>query len=183
MANRNEAAPTSRRRALGGVLLYGLLSAAVATAMMLATLPLLDALGYAKTDLVGYGAMVLSALVVFFGVRSCREKAPEGRITFGRGLAAGLLITLVSSACQVVAFQVVYFHLVPQFGDRFAACMVERARDSGAGPEEIETTARQAQTLKRLYDNPWTNAALTFVQPLPIGIAAAAISAAILRRR
>lgn len=164
-------------------LLFGIASAAVATVMMLSTVPLLDALGYQKTDVIGYSAMVVSALLVFFGVRYYREKAAEGRLSFSRGFAVGLLITLVSSVCQVVAFQVVYFQLVPEFGDRFAACMVERARDSGAGPEKIEKTTRQAETLKRLYDNPWINAALTFVEPLPIGLVAGAISAAVLRKR
>jgi hypothetical protein len=72
---------------------------------------------------------------------------------------------------------------MPGFGDKFAACMVERVRAAGGSPEKLDETARQAQTLKRLYDNPMTNAALTFVQPFPIGLAAAAISAAILRKR
>ena len=61
--------------------------------------------------------------------------------------------------------------------------MVERARVQGASPEKIEETAKQAQVLKRLYDDPATNAALTFVQPFPIGLLASLISAAILRRR
>ena len=164
------------------VLQFGLISAAVATAMMLATIPLLDALGYQKTDLVGYSAMVVSALLVFSGIRSYRERS-GGRITFGRAFAAGALITLVSSVCQVATFQLVYFQLVPEFGDRFAACMVERTKGSGASPEKIDQRARQAETLKRLYDNPLSNAAITFVQPLPLGLAAAAVSAAILRRR
>lgn len=165
------------------VLLFGLLSAAVAIAMMLATVPLLDAWGYQKTDLLGYGSMVLSALLVFFGIRYYRERAVEGRLGFGRAFAVGLLITLVSSLCQVAAFQLVYFRLVPEFGDRFAACMVERAEDAGATPEEIAETAEKAETLKRLYDNSWGNAALTFVQPLPLGIVAAGLSAFVLRRR
>lgn len=118
-----------------------------------------------------------------FGIRCYRERAPEGRLGFGRAFAIGLLIVLVSSLCQVAAFQLVYFRLVPELGDRFAACMVERARSSGASPEEIEETTRKAAILKRLYDEPWTNAALTFAQPLPIGLVAAGISAAILRRR
>jgi hypothetical protein len=165
------------------IFLFGLLSAAVAIVMMLATVPLLDAWGHQKTDLLGYGAMVLSALLVFFGIRYYRERAGEGGLGFGRAFAVGLLITLVSSVCQVAAFQLVYFRLVPEFGDRFAACMVERAEDAGATPEKIVETARQAEALKRLYDNPWTNAALTFAQPLPLGIVAAGLSAAVLRRR
>jgi hypothetical protein len=165
------------------VLTFGLGSAALSVAMMLATVPLLDSIGFEKTDVIGYTTIVLSALIVFFGVRSYRDKAGAGRITFGRGFAVGLLITLVSCVSTVVAFQLVYFKLTPEFGDRFAACMVERARAKGESPQKIEETAKQAQMLKQLYDNPLTNAALTFVQPFPIGLVASALSAAILRKR
>lgn len=91
------------------------------------------------------------------------------RITVGRGFGVGLLIRLVSCVCSIVTFQIVYFKVTPQFGDKFAACMVERARASGASQQKIDETAKQAQTLKQLYDDPLTNAALTFVQPFPIG--------------
>ena len=165
------------------VLSFGLVSAALSVTMMLATVPLLDTIGFEKTDVIGYTTIVLSALLVFFGVRSYRDNAGAGRITFRDGFTVGLLITLVSCVCSVVAFQIVYFRLTPEFGDKFAACMVERARASGASPQKIEETAKQAQMLKQLYDNPATNAALTFVQAFPIGLVASALSAAILRWR
>ena len=165
------------------VLLFGLLSAAVATTMMFLTVPLMKAWGHRKTDLLGYTAMVLSALLVFFGIRHFRERGGEGPLGFGKAMLVGLAITLVSSLCQVAMFQLVYFQLVPEFGDRFAACMVDRARDAGATPEKIAETEHTALDLKRLYDNPWTNAALTFVEPLPLGLAASTLSAALLRQR
>ena len=165
------------------VLTFGLISGALSAAMMLATIPLLDSIGFEKTDVIGYTTIVLSALLVFFGVRSYRENAGAGRITFGRGFAVGLLITLISCLCSVVSFQIVYFKVTPEFGERFAACMVERARASGARPQKVEETAKQAERLKQLYDDPVTNAALTFVQPFPIGLVASVISAAILRKR
>lgn len=165
------------------VLSFGFASAALSVAMMLATVPLLDSIGFEKTDLIGFTTIVLSALIVFFGVRSYRDTAVAGRITFGRGFALGLLITLVSCVASVVAFQIVYFKVTPEFGDKFAACMVERAQAAGASPQKLEETAKQAQKLKELYDSPLTNAALTFVQPFPIGLVASALSAAILRRR
>jgi len=165
------------------VLTFGLISGALSAAMILATVPLLDSIGFEKTDVVGYTTIVLSALLVFFGVRSYRENAGAGRITFGRGFAVGLLITLISCVCSVVTFQIVYFKVTPEFGDRFAACMVERARAGGASQAKIDETAKQAQTLKQLYDDPVTNAALTFVQPFPIGLVASVISAVLLRKR
>jgi hypothetical protein len=165
------------------VLVFGLISGAVSAGMMLATLPFLTSLGFDKAEIIGYTSIVLSALVVFFGVRSYRDNVGDGRLTFGRGFTVGLLITLVSCACYVATFEILYFKLMPGFGEKYAAYMVEQVRASGAGPQQIEQTARQAQAFKQMYDNPLINAALTFVEPFPIGLVVTAISAAILRKR
>ena len=50
-------------------------------------------------------------------------------------------------------------------------------------PEAVAATEQQARTLKRLYDHPAGNAALTFATTFPVGLLAAAVSAAILRRK
>ena len=165
------------------VLTFGLLSGALSILLMLATLPLINDLRHQLADVLGYTSMVVAALVVFFGIHSYREKAGGGRLSFGRGLAVGALIAAVAGVCYAAAFQVVYFRLMPQFGERFSACMVERARAAGATDAEIVDTARQARMLKGLYDQPLTNAALTFGTSFPVGLAAAAISAVILRKR
>jgi hypothetical protein len=55
------------------VLTFGLLSAALFIVMMVATFPLIDIIGIEETDVIGYTTMVLSAVLVFFGIRSYRE--------------------------------------------------------------------------------------------------------------
>lgn len=165
------------------VLTFGLISGAVASALLVATSALIGSAAYRTTDLLGYTSIVLSGLFVFFGIRSYREGAGGGRLSFGRGLVVGLLIALVSSLCYVAVFEVLYFEVMPDYGDRFTACMVERARESGASPAKLEETSQQAQHFKRLYDRPLTNAALSFVEVFPVGLVLAALSAAILRRR
>ena len=161
----------------------GGISAAIGIASIVATLPYLESGTMKQADVFGYATIVLSALLVFFGIRSHREKEGAGRLTFGRGLLVGVLITLISCACLIVAFELVYFWFVPEYGEKFAACMVERTRDSGATEAEIEKAREQAATFRRLYDNPFTNAALTFAMTFPIGLAASAVSALILKRR
>lgn len=165
------------------VLVFGLISAAVSTGLMIATVPFIHSVRYETADVLGYTSIVLAALLVFFGIRSFRENAAGGRLTFGQGMAVGVLITLVSAACYVAAFQLVYFRFVPDFGEKFAACMVERARAAGSTPQELDAVAKQAETLKGLYDKPAANAALSFAMSFPIGLAATAVSAAILRKR
>jgi hypothetical protein len=165
------------------VLGFGLICGAVATVIQLVTLPFIRSHDFLILDYLGYGSIVLTALLLFFGIRSYREGAGGGRLTFARGLAVGALIAVVSSLCYAATFHVVYFWIEPGFGDHMAACMVERARAAGEPDESIAAIAERAQTLKRLYDNALTNAALTFVMTWPIGLVVSGISAAILRRR
>ena len=165
------------------VLVFGISSGVVGIVMMLATLPYIKNHDSQRADIFGYASMVLSALLVFFGIRSHREKESAGRLTYGRGLVVGVLITLVSWVCFSVAFELIYFWIVPDYGETFAACMVERARESGGTPADIDKARSQAAMFRRLWDNPFTNAALTFATLFPVGFAAAAISAAILRKR
>src|SRR5438552_11239652 len=56
------------------VLTFGLISGAIMAAMMFATLPFVDKIGFDKGAIVGYTTMILAFMLVFFGVRSYREK-------------------------------------------------------------------------------------------------------------
>jgi hypothetical protein len=85
-------------------------------------------------------------------VRSYRENSSSGRLSFGRGLAVGLLITLISSACHVTTFHVLYFNLFPNLGAKYTACMIQRVKDSGASDQKIRQTAELAEKLRGLYD-------------------------------
>ena len=125
----------------------------------------------------------LSALQVFFGVRSYRDNVGAGRITFGRAFAVGILITLISSACYVGTWEILYFKFMPDFVDKYAANMVEHAKASGATQQKVDETARQAQQFKKMYANPAINVALTFMEVFPIGLVVTAVSAGILRKK
>src|SRR5271167_1017510 len=133
------------------VLTFGLISGAMSAAIMLSTLPFVDKIGFDKGEILGYTTIVLSALLVFFGVRSYRENVGDGRLTFGRGFAVGILITLISSACYVGTWEIVYFKLMPDFADKYAAHMVERAKASGASQQVIDEKVRQAREFKVNY--------------------------------
>lgn len=165
------------------VLTFGLISGAISAATMLATIPVADAIGFDKGEIIGYTIIVLSALMVFFGIRSYRENAGGGRISFGRGFAVGILITLISNAFYVGTWEVVYFKLMPDFGDKYAAHMIERAKASGASQQKIDEKVRQAQEFKVMYDKPAMNVALTLMEVFPIGLAVTLASAGILRKK
>jgi uncharacterized protein DUF4199 len=164
------------------VLTFGLISGAISSLLMLATMPFIDRIGFDKGLFVGYTLIVASFLPVYFGVRSYREVS-GGTMTFGRGFAVGLLITLISCAFYVVTWEFIYFNLMPDFAEKYAAYAVERVRASGGTQQAIDTTMKQMEDFKRMYANPLMNMAMTFTEPFPIGLLVTVISAAVLRKR
>jgi hypothetical protein len=165
------------------VITWGLLSGAVASVMMVALLPFIDRIGFDKGAVIGYTSLVLSGLLVYFGVRSYRDNVVQGPLTFGHAFKVGISIALVSALCYVLTWELVYFKLAPDFGEKYSAYAVERVVAGGGSAEEIAKARRDAAEFKRLYDQPLLNAAITFVEPFPFGLLAALASAAILRRR
>ena len=164
------------------VLTFGLISGVVMIGMSLAVIPLLRSGDTSKADVIGYSTILLSSLLVFFGIRQYRANA-GGQMTFGRGFAVGLLITLIACAVYVPTWQLVYFKLVPDLGEHYEACMIKRAHESGKGPEEIADAERFAHQFREYYDIPIYNAAMTLVEPLPVGLLVTLISAGVLRRK
>ena len=165
------------------VLTFGLIGGAIMAAMMFATLPFLDKIGFDKGEIVGYTTMILAFLLVFFGIRSYRENVGGGRITFGRAFSVGILITVVACVCYVVAWEILYFKFMPDFVDKYASYAVEKVRASGASQQVIDAKLEQMKSFKAMYDNPFINAAITFVEPFPIGLIVTLISAAFLRKK
>src|SRR5215216_8002011 len=107
------------------VLTFGLISGALLSAMMLATVPFIDQIGFDRGVIVGYTTMVLAFLLVFFGIRSYRENVGGGYISFGRALGVGLLIMLISCVCYVVTWEIVYFNFMPDFAEKYANYAIE----------------------------------------------------------
>jgi uncharacterized membrane protein (UPF0136 family) len=165
------------------VLTFGLIAGAISAVMMLATVPFLHSMGSTKGLIIGYTAIVLAALLVFFGIRSYRENVAGGRVTFGRAFAVGILITIISNACYVATWEVISSKFMPDFADKYAAQLIERAKASGASPEKVEKATRDAADFKRMYKNPVIRVALTFAEPFPVGLAVTLLSAAVLRRK
>ena len=60
------------------VVTFGLLSGAVSSLLMLLSVPLLDRIGFDNGVVLGYTGIVMSFLLVFFGVRSYRDNVAGG---------------------------------------------------------------------------------------------------------
>ena len=166
------------------VLKYGIISGVILVIFTAVAIPLCfsGVIPFERSEIIGYSAMVLSFLMVFFGIRSYRQRI-GGTITFANAFKVGILITLITCAFYVVSWEIVYFGFIPDFEETYAAFTVKKMRESGASAAEIAATEAKMEDFKRLYKNPLFNVGITFLEVFPVGLIVTVVSAAILRKR
>lgn len=165
------------------ILTFGLISGVICSLMMVATVPFSDRIGFDKAMFVGYTVLVLSFLLVFFGIRSYRDNAGDGRITFAKGFVVGISITLITSLCYVATWEILYFNFLHGFMDKYGEHTIAKLKASGASSEAVQAQVQQLKNYKEMYENPLFNSAVTFLEPFPVGLAMTLISALVLRRK
>lgn len=162
---------------------FGLISGVLVSAMMAATIPFQGENGLDHSLVVGYATIVLSFLLIYFGVRSYRDNVGKGTIRFGRALVVGSLIGLIASACYVATWEVMYFKFMPDFMTRYSAHELDKARAEGATEAALAEKKAELDKFEKMYQNPAINVAYTFLEPLPVALVIALVSAGVLSRR
>jgi hypothetical protein len=162
---------------------FGLISGVISAGLMSAAVPFMDKPGYNDGYLIGYTSIVLSFLLVFFGIRSYRDNEGNGQISFGKAFAVGIGITLISCVFYVATWEIIYFNFMPDFMDKYGDHMIARMRDSGASAAAIQARIEEFNKTKAMYKNPLINSAMTFIEPFPVGLLITLLSAAFLRRK
>ena len=167
------------------VLRFGLTSGLILLSLSAVLMPLClnGTLDLGQSELIGYSAMVLSFLLVFFGVRSYRDTVAGGTISFGKAFQVGLLITLITCAMYVIAWEIAYFNFFPDFLDQYSTRVLAKMRADGESAAAIQEMEGQMAFMAKYYDNVFFNSAITFLEVFPVGLIVSLISAAILRRK
>lgn len=165
------------------IITFGLISGAISAIMMVGTMLFADRIGMDRGYVLGYTTIVLSFLLVYFGIRSYRDNEGNGRISFSKAFTVGICITLISCVCYVIAWEILYYNFMPDFFDKWGAHVIEKAKASGASAAAIQAKVEEFKKYRELYANPLTNAVMTFIEPFPVGLVITLISAAVLRKK
>src|ERR1700761_651299 len=162
---------------------YGLGSGLVLAVAMALTVPFEHRIGARWGMAVGYTIMVLSFLIVCVGVKHYRDVECGGSITFGRAFAAGALMMLIACICYVAMWEALNATVERNFAHDYAASMVKRAQNSGLQGAALEAKIAEAHKFEVMYSNPLYRMSMTLLEPLPVGLVMALVTAGILRRK
>lgn len=160
------------------VLRSGAIAGLIMGSMFLLTYPFRDQIGFGTLGMaLGYASMVLGFIMIHVGTRTYRDSVAGGRVTYAQALKVGLLIALVATVVYVVIWELVYFLLLPDFMVEYGKYAVEQARAAGKSAAELDAMRNQMAEFAAAYRNPLVVAAYTFLEPLPVAIPFALISA------
>lgn len=169
------------------IIRYGLISGVISSILMLIVSLIGQSIGFqtfAEYGVwVGFSAIILSLTLVFIGIKSYRDEQGGGQISFGRAFQIGILVTLISCVCYSITWVVCYFNFFPTFMDDFGAYQLQKLKESGGSVAEIAKQTAEINRTKELYQNPFYNFAVTFMEPFPVGLLMTAVSAFVLRKK
>jgi Protein of unknown function (DUF4199) len=162
---------------------FGIISGLILSVMMSVTIPFQAQIGFDRGEVIGYATMLAAFLLIFFGVRSYRDNVAGGSIRFGRAFAVGVLIALIASVMYTATWEVIYFGFQQDFAEKYTAHQIEGLRAKGATQAELDKSVEDGKKFAAMYKNPVMNAAITMLEPLPLGLVVALISAGVMSRR
>ena len=165
------------------VLTFGLISGLLLAGMFLLTIPLVDDIGFERGAIIGYASMLAASLLIYFGIRSYRDNVGDGAVGFGRAIAVGILIVVVSSVLYVATWEIIQPRYMPDFYKKYEASMIETARAKAVTPADFEQRQAKIKSDMAMYQKPIVNVLFTFIEPLPVGLIVTLISAWVLSRR
>ncbi|MDG4716078.1 MULTISPECIES: DUF4199 domain-containing protein [Winogradskyella] len=139
-------------------------------------------LSYTTQEIIGYGSMVASLSFVYFGIKHFRDQVNDGKVTFGKALLIGVLISaFVGLGVGIVDY--LYTTVInPNFAEDYLAKTLEGYETLYSGEE---LTAKKAELTKQMKDFGGSGfmAALMFFTVLIIGFIISLISGLILQKK
>lgn len=133
-------------------------------------------------ELIGYTAMILSLLFVYFGIKHYRDNVNKGKVSFGKAIAIGMLIALFS-AIGVAVFDYIYTtYINPDFASEYLEYSVKKMQETLSAEEVKIKTAELTQQMED-YGSPSFMALMMFASVMILGFIISLISGLILQRK
>jgi hypothetical protein len=165
------------------VLVYGIIAGLIVTGMMAFSTGYFCAKGDFEGGMIyGYSAMIIASSMIFVGIKTFRDKHNGGIIKFGQAFKTGLFISLIASTIYVIGWLINYYCFMPDFMDKYAAVMIDKAKASGISAAELAKQTASMEQMKEWYKNPLFVILMTYVEILPVALVVTLISALILKR-
>ncbi|MFA6456481.1 MAG: DUF4199 domain-containing protein [Bacteroidota bacterium] len=169
------------------VLVYGGIAGLSMISMFLISFSLMErgVLSFDNSELFGYSTMIIVLSLIFFGVKSFRDKHNNGTMTFGKGFKVGISIAVVASLFYAGGWEIFYnaTDFKDTFMTRYTELTIKKLQHEGKSQEEIEKKREEMKMFTELYKNPFIRFGMTLMEIFPVGLVITLVAAGILRKK
>lgn len=131
----------------------------------------------------GYASMVLSLLFVFFGIKHFRDHVNDGKVSLGKAIVIGLLISLFAAIGFGIVDYIYTTSINPDFAVQYKEYTINQLQEANLSAEELKAQTDQLEASMEMMSSPTIMAFIMFVTVLIIGFIISLISALILQRK
>ncbi|WP_075340307.1 DUF4199 domain-containing protein [Tenacibaculum agarivorans] len=164
------------------IIKYGLFSLITASVLFFLALTLGKSLPYSTQEIIGYLSMITSLSFVFLGIKYFRDKENNGKVSFGKALVIGVLI----SAFAGIGFGIMDYVYTTQINPNFASEYLEKSLEVmkvSLSPEEFEIKKAELTQQMQQYGGSGFMAFIMFATVVIIGFIISLLSALFLQRK
>ncbi|MES2704124.1 MAG: DUF4199 domain-containing protein [Bacteroidota bacterium] len=137
---------------------------------------------YGTQEVVGYAAIFLSMIFVFFGIKQYRDNVNGGTISYGQAFKVGFLIVLLPSIAFGI-FNAIYVKVIdPGFMENYYNVAVQQAQAKMSGAA-LEQYLKKMEQEKAMYGNLFVSSFVMALTVVIVGVVVTAISALVLQRK
>lgn len=136
---------------------------------------------FLASEAIGYSIMLVGFSMIFVATKKYRDQELGGIIKFGTAFKVGLGISLLAGIVYVLTWEVNLYVTDYTFITEYTDSIIEKARNSGASPTELEATIQQMEEMKVQYGNPLYRLPITFTEIFPVGLLMSLISAGLFK--
>ena len=138
--------------------------------------------GFDYGEVLGYSAMVLSLVFIYFGIKHYRDKENDGKVSLGRAIAIGVLIS-VFAGLGVAIFDYLYTTLInPDFATEYLEQSLTKMEKT-LSAEDYKVKSAELTKQMTDYGGSGFMALLMFVSVMIIGFIMSLISGLILQSK
>jgi len=134
------------------------------------------------SELLGYTIMLVALSMIFFGVKSYRDRELGGVIRFLPAFMMGIGISVVAGIIYVMVWEVYMAYTHYTFMDGYAASYIAHQKAAGVSGAALDKVVAEMEHLKVQYADPLFRLPMTFMEIFPVGFLISLLSAAVLRR-
>lgn len=131
----------------------------------------------------GYASMVLSLIFVYFGIKHFRDNINDGKISLGKALAIGLLISLFSAVGFAIVDYIYTTSINPNFAVEYKEYTLAQLNEANLSAEELKTKTEELEASMAMMKSSSFLAFVMFATVMIIGFIISLISGLILQRK